>query len=78
MGPFIVSFNIPYICDFFFSSDDVTSSRPGRFFDAMWIAGGVMLWRGHKHLIIELHLLRTMHAMFLRHSKPVSDTLATR
>lgn len=70
MGPIIITFNIPYICDFFFSSTDETSSRPGRFLDAELIAGGFKLWRGNAHLIIELHALRKMRATFAAHSGP--------
>lgn len=56
----ILSRNIPYVLDFFFTTHDVASARPGHPIDAMTIEGGVMLWCGHVHLTLEIHALRAI------------------
>lgn len=59
-SPVILSFDIPYALDFFFSSHDATRARPGYLMDAMVIDGGVMLWCGRRHLVLEIHALRAL------------------
>lgn len=56
----IHSFNTPYLFDFFYSSHDVTRARPGYLIDAMLIEGGIVLWRGRRHLVVEIHALRAL------------------
>jgi hypothetical protein len=64
--PVILSFDIPYVLDFFFSSRDVTSARPGHLIDVMATNGGVMLWCGHRHLVLEIHALRALPRLWAR------------
>lgn len=66
----ITSRNIPFLFDFFFSTHDVTHARCGMGIDAMLIEGGIMLWHGHRHLIVEIHFVRALVARFrgLRHA----------
>ncbi|NKK65645.1 hypothetical protein GFL88_19340 [Rhizobium leguminosarum bv. viciae] len=66
----LISRDIPYLFDFWYSSNGVNgSARPGHFIDAMLIDGGIMLWCGQRQLTVELHFLRALTSMFrgLRH-----------
>jgi hypothetical protein len=65
-SPVILSFDIPYVLDFFFSSRDVTGARAGYLVDAMATNGGIMLWCGHRHLVLEVHALRALSRLWAR------------
>ncbi len=68
----IISFDFPYFAAAYYNSNDVSSARPGRVIDAELISGGLKLWHGHRHLIIELHPLRASQraiATHLQHTK---------
>lgn len=67
MNSKVISFNIPYLLDFFYSSNDGSSARTGRVIDAEMVSGGLKLWNGHRHLIIELHSLRALYALLKKY-----------
>lgn len=62
--PFLtLSRNIPYLCDFWFCTNDASSSRPGYFVDVEFLHDGIALWCGHIHLVLEFHGIRALRKM---------------
>lgn len=55
------SHNIPYLFDFFFEVDGITSARPGRLIDGYLAWGGFTLFLGRRHrLEVDIHALRAV------------------
>ena len=62
----VLSRNFPCLFDCFYSTVDVSKARPGYLVDTMFIEGGVMLWCGRHHLVIEVHALRATSRVLRR------------